>query len=92
MDEDPLSLQEESLSVCDVKANRMATLSLQLPDTIIQAISTIPFASNPEFKIPQLGLFLIMAHSPLVSVWAPRLASAFSGVHGFFFFFLARIC
>lgn len=65
MDEDPLSLQEESLSVCDVKANRMATLSLQLPDTVIQAISTIPFSNNPEFKILQLGLFLIMAHSPL---------------------------
>ena len=65
MDEDPLSLQEESLLVCDVKANGMATLSLQLPDTIIQAISTIPFANNPEFKIPQLRLFLIMAHSPL---------------------------
>ena len=48
--EGPHTLQEESLSIWEVKENGMATLSLQLPDTIIHAISTIPFVNNLELQ------------------------------------------
>ena len=48
--EGPLSFQEEALSVWDVKENGVATLSLQLPDFIIQAIFVTSFANNVELQ------------------------------------------
>ena len=48
--EGPLSFQEEALSVWDVKENGVATLSLQLPDFIIQAIFVTSFVNNVELQ------------------------------------------
>ena len=72
--EGPLSLQEEALSVWDVKENGMAILLLQLPNVIIQVISATPFVNNPELQDSSAWAFsnngsLNLCTSPISWVW-----------------------
>ena len=55
--EGPLSFQEDALTVWDVKELGVANLSLQLPNFIIQAISTTPFANNVELQDSSIWAF-----------------------------------
>ena len=55
--EGPLSFQEDALTVWDVKELGVANLSLQLPNFILQAISTTPFANNVELQDSSVWAF-----------------------------------